>query len=345
MDYEVFLLSRIRERYEVGGDTRRAVGEALVSSARTITGAALIMVAVFGVFIGTGVPAIQQVGLGCAVAIALDATLVRLVLVPAAMVVLGRWNWWWPRRGAAKAVAVGVLLVLVLAGCGGGGDDDASPAPVHTTENRSDAVNVAGVDVDVAPSKAGTKDDPQGVTLDVLLKLTSPEGVQPPATVGATLDLPAGTEIDGAAYPSCDLDALRRSGAGACPQGSVMGRGSVRGLADTSPAIGDVVVVNGGKDHVWLFTTLTNPVRVQDVIEGDLHPLDGGGTQLELTIPTSLQVVAGVPITLRQLRLHAGDDMWLSTTSCPSDGRWAYRGEATFDDKTTASYADAVPCS
>jgi uncharacterized membrane protein YdfJ with MMPL/SSD domain len=106
MDYEVFLLSRIRERYEIGGDTRRAVGEALTSSARTITGAALIMVAVFGVFIGTGVPAIQQVGLGCAVAIALDATLVRLVLVPAAMVVLGKWNWWWPWQGAAVAVTI-----------------------------------------------------------------------------------------------------------------------------------------------------------------------------------------------------------------------------------------------
>lgn len=348
MDYEVFLLSRIRERYEIGGDTRRAVGEALVSSARTITGAALIMVAVFGVFIGTGVPAIQQVGLGCAVAIALDATLVRLVLVPAAMVVLGRWNWWWPRRGAAKAVVVGTLLVLVLAGCNGGDDDGTSPASsalVHTSQDASDAVSVAGVDVTVTPSKAGTKADPQGVTLDVRLELKSPRGVQPPATVGATLDLPAGTEIDGGAYPSCDLDALRRGGAGACPKGSVMGRGSVRGLADTSPAIGDVVVVNGGEDHVWLFTTLTNPVRVQDVIEGDLHPLDGGGTQLALAIPQSLQVVAGVPITLRELRLQAGRDTWLSTTSCPSDGRWAYRGNATFDDKTTTSYADAVPCS
>jgi RND superfamily putative drug exporter len=98
MDYEVFLLSRIRERHTATGDTRRAVAEGLATSARTITSAALIMVAVFAVFVGTGVPSIKQLGLGSAVAIAVDATLVRLVLVPAAMELLGKWNWWMPRR-------------------------------------------------------------------------------------------------------------------------------------------------------------------------------------------------------------------------------------------------------
>ncbi len=97
MDYEVFLLTRIRERWIATGDNRRAVAEGLATSARTITSAAIIMVAVFLVFVGTGLPSIQQIGLGCAVAIAVDATLVRLVLVPAAMELLGRWNWWLPR--------------------------------------------------------------------------------------------------------------------------------------------------------------------------------------------------------------------------------------------------------
>ncbi|MDX6641528.1 MAG: heme transporter, partial [Solirubrobacteraceae bacterium] len=97
MDYEVFLLTRIRERYAATGDTRRAVAEGLASSARTITSAALIMASVFLVFVGTGVPSIRQLGLGNAVAVLVDATLVRLVLVPAAMELLGRWNWWLPR--------------------------------------------------------------------------------------------------------------------------------------------------------------------------------------------------------------------------------------------------------
>jgi uncharacterized membrane protein YdfJ with MMPL/SSD domain len=97
MDYEVFLLSRIKERYDATGDTRLAVAEGLAASARTITSAALIMTAVFGVFVLTGVPSIKQIGLGNAVAIAIDATLVRLILVPATMELLGKWNWYLPR--------------------------------------------------------------------------------------------------------------------------------------------------------------------------------------------------------------------------------------------------------
>lgn len=101
MDYEVFLLSRIRERYAATGDTRRAVVEGLSSSAPTITSAALIMVCVFSVFALTGVPSIKELGLGCALAIAIDATIVRLVLVPTAMELFGKWNWWLP-RGLAR---------------------------------------------------------------------------------------------------------------------------------------------------------------------------------------------------------------------------------------------------
>ena len=96
MDYEVFLMSRIRERYLRHGDNERAVAEGLSTSARTISSAALIMTSVFAVFVLTGVPSIKELGLGCAVAIALDATLVRLILVPAAMKLLGGWNWWMP---------------------------------------------------------------------------------------------------------------------------------------------------------------------------------------------------------------------------------------------------------
>jgi uncharacterized membrane protein YdfJ with MMPL/SSD domain len=103
MDYEVFLLSRIRERYTATGDTRTAVAQGLASSAGTITSAALIMVGVFTLFATTGLPSIQELGLGCAVAIAVDATIVRLVLVPSMMELLGRWNWWLP-RGLARVL-------------------------------------------------------------------------------------------------------------------------------------------------------------------------------------------------------------------------------------------------
>ena len=96
MDYHVFLLSRIRERYDQTGDNARAVAYGLRSTGGMITGAALIMVAVFGGFAAGETIVNQQVGFGLAVAVLLDATLVRSVLVPASMEVLGRGNWYLP---------------------------------------------------------------------------------------------------------------------------------------------------------------------------------------------------------------------------------------------------------
>ena len=96
MDYHVFLTSRIRERYEATGNTRVAVSEGITSSARLITGAALIMVAVFAGFASGQLVMFQEMGFGVAVAILIDATLVRTVLVPATMTLLGRWNWYLP---------------------------------------------------------------------------------------------------------------------------------------------------------------------------------------------------------------------------------------------------------
>ena len=97
MDYEVFLLSRIKERYTATRDNRTAVAQGLGASAKTISSAAIIMVAVFSVFALTGLPQVKEIGVGLAVAIALDATLVRLVLVPATMELMGDWNWWLPK--------------------------------------------------------------------------------------------------------------------------------------------------------------------------------------------------------------------------------------------------------
>jgi RND superfamily putative drug exporter len=102
MDYQVFLLLRIREAYVRSGDNETAVAEGLASSAGVITSAAAIMVVIFFAFAFTGVPAIKQLSIGFGCAIVLDATLVRLVLVPAAMKLLGDLNWWLPKGLAAR---------------------------------------------------------------------------------------------------------------------------------------------------------------------------------------------------------------------------------------------------
>jgi uncharacterized membrane protein YdfJ with MMPL/SSD domain len=97
MDYEIFLLTRIRERFLQTKNTRDAVAYGVSTSARTITSAALIMIAVFIGFAFAGMPLVAQLGVACAVAIAVDATVVRLVLVPALMAMFDEWNWWLPR--------------------------------------------------------------------------------------------------------------------------------------------------------------------------------------------------------------------------------------------------------
>jgi putative drug exporter of the RND superfamily len=96
MDYEVFLLSRIQEGHLAGLSTREAVRLALQSTAGVITSAALIMIIVFAAFLQGDVVANKVIGLGLVVAVALDATIVRLILVPAVMVLAGKWNWWLP---------------------------------------------------------------------------------------------------------------------------------------------------------------------------------------------------------------------------------------------------------
>ncbi|SDZ00615.1 MMPL family transporter [Bacillus sp. 166amftsu] len=98
MDYEVFLISRIHELYEETGDNDVATLEGLVSTSRIITSAALIMIVVTGAFAFTDILPVKQMGLGVALAIFLDATIIRLMLVPSLMKMFGDWNWWLPFR-------------------------------------------------------------------------------------------------------------------------------------------------------------------------------------------------------------------------------------------------------
>ena len=97
MDYEVFLLSRIREEWHRTGDSRRSVADGLAATAKVITAAAAIMVVVFGSFLLENDRSLKLMGIGLATAIFLDATIVRMLLVPATMELLGDKNWWLPR--------------------------------------------------------------------------------------------------------------------------------------------------------------------------------------------------------------------------------------------------------
>lgn len=96
MDYEVFLISRIQEEYQKDADNTRATIDGLTSTSRIITSAALIMIVITGAFAFTDVMPVKQIGVGIAIAVAIDATIIRLMLVPSLMKLLGDWNWWLP---------------------------------------------------------------------------------------------------------------------------------------------------------------------------------------------------------------------------------------------------------
>lgn len=109
MDYEVFLLSRIKEFWDAGLDNDAAVERGLQHSGRIITSAAAIIVAVFAGFVAGDLLVIKQVGVALAVTVLIDATLVRMLLVPATMTLLGRWNWWAPAPLRRLHARLGVL--------------------------------------------------------------------------------------------------------------------------------------------------------------------------------------------------------------------------------------------
>ena len=102
MDYEVFLLTRMKEVWDRTGDNREAVARGLERSGRIVTSAALIVVVVAGSFAFADIVLIKALGIGMAIAVALDATVVRALLVPATMRLLGHWNWWMPARWSGR---------------------------------------------------------------------------------------------------------------------------------------------------------------------------------------------------------------------------------------------------
>ncbi len=137
MDYEVFLLSRVREEYVRTRDNRRAVADGLASTARVITAAAAIMVTVFGAFVMEDAVFLKLAGIGLATAVFVDATVVRMVLVPATMELLGDRNWWLPRWldrllphvDVDGEPAIPVPEPAATAGPRAGGDRESVPVP------------------------------------------------------------------------------------------------------------------------------------------------------------------------------------------------------------------------
>ncbi|MEA2520084.1 MAG: putative drug exporter of the superfamily, partial [Chloroflexota bacterium] len=157
MDYEVFLLSRMKEQWDRTGDNQEAVARGLERSGRIVTSAALIVVVVAGSFAFADIVLIKALGIGMALAVALDATVVRALLVPATMRLLGHWNWWMPAslRRVPRIETVGLAGLLVLAVAGGpllaactaaGAPILANPPAPHPLPPAAEPARTAGLD-------------------------------------------------------------------------------------------------------------------------------------------------------------------------------------------------------
>jgi putative drug exporter of the RND superfamily len=140
MDYEVFLLSRVREEWHRTGDSRTSVADGLAATARVITAAALIMVFVFGSFLLEDDRVIKLMGVGLATAVLLDATIVRMLLVPATMELLGDRNWWLPRWLDRVLPRIDVEGGHDEGGHEEGGDEPAEPTPEPLPDDDTERV-------------------------------------------------------------------------------------------------------------------------------------------------------------------------------------------------------------
>ena len=137
MDYHVFILSRVKELHDRGMSTDQAVQQGISTTAGTVTSAAIVMVGVFSVFVTLAFIDFKELGLGLAVAVLIDATIIRGILLPASMKVLGDWNWylpswleWLPKVGAERDAVPPVTPKDPPAPEGPGAPEEPRPAPI-----------------------------------------------------------------------------------------------------------------------------------------------------------------------------------------------------------------------
>jgi hypothetical protein len=210
------------------------------------------------------------------------------------------------------------------------------------------------VEAKVTPNKAGTKRKPQGVTLSGTIRWQSQEGIEPPIITAFDILIGKGGVYNGGQFAKCSEAVLNRRGPDACPRESIMGSATGAAFADTVITRPRVTIVNGGAKRICFYTVLTNPARVRACVPGRITRLNGPKWQyrLKITVPEILQVVAGVPIALRDITFRAGGKSyaknWITTTGCPSSRNYDFQVETfyLYNDGATSSsqFADTVPC-
>lgn len=238
-------------------------------------------------------------------------------------------------RTLRVASAGGLLAVAVAATA------IASTAPAGIATTTSPSVTVKAK---ISPSRAGTRRHPRGVKLNTSIIWQSLGSAAQPVVQSFDILFPKGSLYNGANYPSCSYARLNAAGPASCPKGSIMGSGTGNAYADTVITHPQITVVNGGKTHVYFFTVLNNPARVQSPVVGTVSRAGGKyAYKLHVVVPPVLQVVAGVPIELTYLHVTAGKKAWLATTGCRG-GHWPFSVSTGYSTGGSANYTASIHC-
>lgn len=208
----------------------------------------------------------------------------------------------------------------------------------------------------VVPKKAGTKRKPRGVQLRGKMRFkTITQGVEPPIVTGGDILIPKYGKYNGGKYPRCSKRTMTRNDSvDDCPKRSIMGKGSGVAFADTVDTEPTVDFVNGGKKRLWAFTTLYNPALIQEPIAINIKRLRSRkwGYRASFKVPKKLQLIAGVPVTLRSFSFRVGRKPYARnffvTTGCPRSKRYPYKATAHYlyndGSRSKDTFTGKVPC-
>jgi hypothetical protein len=201
--------------------------------------------------------------------------------------------------------------------------------------------------VEVTPDKAGTPSHPRGIRIDAHGTVDTPADTA--ALVARSFDvwMPKGWLYNGAKHPACTLAKLNRGGPSACPPESIMshGLGAHADVDELNPPP-RVTVINGGQTKMYFWTVFQNPARVQAAVLGMITKVNSPrwSYRLHADNPSSLQIVAGIPITPQSFRASIGRGDWIATTRCPRDHRWRYHLRMTSTSGQVLDTDGSVAC-
>jgi hypothetical protein len=210
-----------------------------------------------------------------------------------------------------------------------------------------DVVPIKGTAVvKVTPNKAGTPRHPQGVEVDVRAKVDIPHDYDPPLIESVTAWIGPGGVYNGAKFPVCNFQALRRSGPKVCPPRSITGHATVRASADGVKTYPKITIINGGADKFYFYGVLNYPARLREAVPVTVTRLTAGPWRYrwQFKIPRHVQIVAGIPLRFEAFHGVFGREDWLASTSCPSDRRWRWHGELHYSSGQVVSSRGSVPC-